>query len=236
MKRIRRARLSQTGGVRIPSLKPAEDLDWDAIRKELSDYFNSNEDAKHAKDALERLVAAGCDERSILQNLYLFCGGNPEAMRDLRAALDFAGCRKRMLDIAALLQKTQSGIRVAEQLLEDLGFTHNLTPDCSSLVRYADFLNRAAKIAYSNLASRRIGGRDQHLVYLCRMVEYVTGREHYGEVTDLVNATRQLYDPSSTETETAESIRKRVSRHGIDLGSELELIEMYKATRLPRPT
>lgn len=229
MKRLKRAGLSQAGGVRIPKLKPAGELDWDATRKELSDYFNSIKDAKDAKDALARLAAAGCDERKILQNLYLFCGGNAEAMRDLREALNFDGCRKRMLDIAALLHKALSEIPVAEQLLEDLGLTHNMTPDCSSLVRYADFLKSAAKIGYRNLASKRIGGRDQHLVYLCRMVEYVTGREHYREVADLVNATRRLYDPSSTETETEGSIRKRVSRHGIDLGSELELIEMHKA-------
>src|SRR6185437_5992103 len=108
-------------------------------------------------------------------------------------------------------------------LLEDLCITHTLTPDGSSLVRYADFLNRVGKLAYRNLVSKRISGRDQHLVFLSRFVERVTGGPHHRKIADMVNATRQRYDHNSTKIETEDSIRKRVSHHSPNFVVELEL-------------
>lgn len=224
MKKSIRARLSQPGDVPIPKLKPTDELDWHVVYEELRTYFNSKEDAKDAKNALERLVAAGCDERLILQNLYLFCGGNPDAMRNLREALNFKGCGERLLSIASLLQEASRSIPEADQLLAGLDMTHTLTPDTSRLEAYSELLEKAGSM-YQNRASKRVSGRDQHLGFLCRLVEYVTGREHYREVADLVNAAYQLYDPGSTKTETEESIRKRASRHSPEMADvELEMM------------
>jgi hypothetical protein len=225
MKRQRTVRPLQAGRAPIPKPKPTDELDWDVIQKELTEYFNSSEDATNAKamTALADLVSAGCRERTVIQNLYMFCGGNPEQMQAVRMALDYKGRKKRMLAIAAQLHKASSEIGVAEQLLQDLGFTHNFKPDCSSIDRYANFLNRVGKIAYRNRASKRVSGRDQHLVFLSRYVESVTGAPHHGEIADLVDATRLHYDGNYTKTETAHSIRKRVDRHSPNLIVELEL-------------
>jgi hypothetical protein len=219
MDRLRRARVVRTRGVPVP--KPTDELDWDAIHEELSGYFNSN---REARTALESLVAAGCRERAVLQNLYLFCGGRPQEMQAVRKALNFEGRRKRMLAIATLLKEASSEIGAAERLLEDLGLTHTLRPDCSSLDTYADFLNRVGKTAYRNLASGKISGRDQHLVFLAKYVESVTGDPHHREIAHLVDAMRLHYDRDYAERETPESIRKRVKRHSpnLILGLELE--------------
>jgi hypothetical protein len=217
----------------VPKLKPDDELHWDAIYAELGGYFISNKEGRIAKAALTTLVAAGCNEKWILQNLFLFCGGGPKPMQDLRRSLDFGRSKKKMLAIAKLLAEASSEIAVAEELAAELGITtHNLTPDRSKLAKYADLLQRLGRIAYQDLASHRISGRDQHLVYLCRMINIQTGKPHYSEIADLVNATRQFYDLGSPELTTAESIRKRVARYGLlDLGSELELAELKELLR-----
>ena len=214
-------------------LRPDDDLDWEVVKKELLERFNSR---RGARAALARLVAARCDEMAICQNLYLFCGGDPRAMQALRDDLGFDRRKKTMLRIAKLLEDASSEIEVAEQLLTDLGISHNMKPDVSSLVSYAGLLKRVGDVAYSKLAYKRISGRDQHLVYLSRMIVARTGKPHYRELADLVTSTRLLYDPNAPERETEDSIRKRISNYGlIDLGSELELIEMgYLLPKLRR--
>jgi hypothetical protein len=225
-------RLAEGTNRAVPKLKPSDELDWDAVIKALIGHFRSNDEASTAKEALARLVAAGCDEKEILQNLYAYCGGDPRAMQALRVAIDFGRCKKRMLAIAELLQKASSEIEPAEQLLTDLGLSHTMKPDVSSLEKYADLLRRVGKVAYRKLASKRISGRDQHLVYLARMIDALTGKPHYRELADLVNAMGLLYDPGTTKIETAESIRKRVSHYGLlDLVSEIDLIDMQRPHR-----
>jgi len=220
----------------ISKLRLTDEIVWDAICKEMNAHFNSNVGARPAKASLAELVARGCDDKKILQNLYLFCGGLPADMEAIRQQHDFAGCKKRMLAISRLLQDASSGIQNAETLLEDLGVTCHFTPDRPSLERYADFLKQLGAVAYRNLASKRITGRDQHLVYLCKMIYAVTGARRYREVAELVTATRQFYDHESTDVETAMSIRKRVTRYRgfrrqpiLDFDSELELLAMEKA-------
>ncbi len=67
------------------------------------------------------------------------------------------------------------------------------------------------------------------------MIDALTGKPHYRELADLVNAMRLLYDPGTKRIDTAESIRKRVSHHGLlDLGSELEFIIMQTTPRASR--
>ena len=231
MRRRKRIEVKEGTIGAVRRLKPTDELEWDVVQPELSTYLKSTKDAK---DALACLVAAGCDETSVLRNLYLFCGGKPEEMRAVRTALNLRGSKSRMLAIADLLQKASSEVQVAEQMLADQSLNHTLTPDCAALDRYADFLRRVGEHVYDKLASERISGRDQHLVYLCRLVERFTGREHYRELTDLVNAARRLYQPGSTKIETVETIHKRVWRNrrlvfGSELEQELELIEDSKA-------
>jgi integrase len=139
-----------------------------AVPQELRGYFNSSNDATpaKAKAALASLVAAGCDERSVLQNLYLFCGGNPEEMNGVRRALNFKGSKKRMLAIAALLQKTSSEIRFAERLLADLGLPHTMTPDCAALDMHADFLNRVGRFAYAEKCDYAVSNPTKGVAYL----------------------------------------------------------------------
>lgn len=235
MRRRKRTGLTEGTKRAVSKLKPTDELAWDAVIKELIGHFNSNDDARTAKAALARLVAAGCDKSEILQNLYMYCGGDPRAMQALRVAIDFGRCKKRVLAIAELLQKASSEIGAAEQLLTDLGVSHTMKPDVSSLEKYADLLRRIGEVAYRKLASKCTSGRNQHLVYLSRMIDALTGKPHYRELADLVNAMRLLYDPGTKRIDTAESIRKRVSHHGLlDLGSELELIQMQTTPRASR--
>jgi hypothetical protein len=200
-------------GLTVPKLKPTDELDWNVIKKELIEYFSSNTETCAARDALAILVGAGCDEGAILQNLYLFCGGHAGAMQALRNDLDFGRRKKRLLAIAELLQKTSSEIGIADELLVDIGVYCYFSPDKSNLETYAVLLRRVAGGVYRRLASKRITGRDQHLVYLSRMILSITGRPHYRELTDLVNATRMLHNPESKKMDTVESIRKRISHY-----------------------
>src|SRR5215467_8607654 len=142
MQEPRKSRRPQTGGAPIANPKPTDEVVWEDICKELTEYFNSSEVTAHAKAAFSRLVDAHCRKEIILQNLYLFCGGNREHIKAVRKTLNFKGRRKRMLAIAALLEKVPSEIEVAEQLLHDLNANHNMKPDCPSISAYANLLNR----------------------------------------------------------------------------------------------
>ena len=165
MKKSIRARLSRPGDVPIPKLKPTDELDWHVVYEELRTYFNSKEDAKDAKNALERLVAAGCDERLILQNLYLFCGGSPDAMRNLREALNFKGCGERLLSIASLLQEASRSIPEAGPAVGRPGYDSH--PDAGYLASRS-ILGTPGKSRsmYQNRASKRVSGRD-HILAFC---------------------------------------------------------------------
>jgi hypothetical protein len=233
MQRPKRTKTAEKDNISIPKLNPTDELVWDAIYEELIKHFNSKEESRSAKDALARLVAARCDERLILQNLFLFCGGEPKAWRALQEAIDFDRCRKRMLAIGELLEKASSEIQVAEQLLTDLDMTCYFTPDRHNLEKYGQLLQRVGNVVYPKLASRRISGRDQHLVFLCRMVELVTGRPHYRELAELVTATRRHFDSDWNGTETEDGIRKRVSGH-VWTGARIEL-EMMGPQKASRP-
>lgn len=218
----------------MPRLKLTDELDWNAIAEELTEHFNSNKETRAAKDALARLESAGCDKRIILQNLYLFCGGDPHSMQSLRKAMDFEGRRRKILAIGELLEAASSGIQVAEELLADLDLTCYFTPDRFKLEKYAELLKRIGNTVYRELTSKRVSGRDQHLLFLCRMVGRVTGKPHYREIADLVTATKRHYSPAWTGVETEDGIRKRVSRHGptdVGIELELELMELRKASQ-----
>jgi hypothetical protein len=207
----------------LRTLKPTDELDWVKICEELKTSLNSD-----GRRALVKLAAAGCGEREILQNLYLFCGGNPYEMRKLRKDLDFPRTKKKVLKIARLLFDATSEIPVAERLLRDLGLsTWNIIPETSKIEQFAVLLSRVGETAYSQLASQKVSGRDQHLVYLCALIKVRTGRLHYAEVADLVNAIQLAYRPGSLEIATERSIRARVSYHRPpDLGSALELMKI----------
>jgi hypothetical protein len=195
-----------------PRLRPTDELDWDTIAKELTKHFDSVEQAG-ARSALSKLMAAGCEERAILQNLYLFCGGDPQAMKDLRIQMDFANLKKQILRIAALLESVPSEIQTANKLLTDLGITLYFTPDSSSLQQFTKLLKQVGQRVLKDLAYGRVSGRDQHLVYLCWMITAATGRPHYQEIADLVASTERFYNPKPAEIVTADLIRKRVRNY-----------------------
>jgi hypothetical protein len=188
------------------------------------------------KQALKALVDADCDESIILQNLYLFCGGNPETTKAVRKELKFDDRSETMLEIACLLRKTSSKIPIAEELLADLDVTtHNVTPEGAALDQYAALLEWAAK-QYHKLGNGKISGRDQHLVFLFRYIQRVTVQEHYREIADLVNATRDFYYPGTAEDETYESIRKRISRHSRHQDChDVEIEATLETTKLRQP-
>ena len=83
-----------------PRLKPTDELDWDAIAKQLTKHFDSVEQVG-ARSALSKLVAAGCEERAILQNLYLFCGGDQNAMKNPRTPVSYTHLSPYLSDVVS---------------------------------------------------------------------------------------------------------------------------------------
>jgi hypothetical protein len=78
-----------------------------------------------------------------------------------------------------------------------------------------------------DLATERISGRDQHLVFLAKMIELKTGRKYYPELAELADAVRSIYDSNYRAEHTADSIRKLVDRYGpLDLESAWELEDL----------
>jgi len=88
----------------------------------------------------------------------------------------------------------------------------------------AEFLERLANTIIKDLATKRISGRDQHLVFLAKLIERKTGRKYYPELAELANAVRSIYDSKYKAEHTADSIRKLVDRYGpLDFESAWEL-------------
>src|SRR5215467_808180 len=164
-----------TGRIRkstILKLKPDDELVWADICQRLRDHFNKED--HQAKVALSKLVQAGCDEWEILQNAYLFCGGDAQQMTLLRDSYDFKGLKRRILKAAESLQQASDRIRSTEKILEDLGVICHFTPNLES---YIGFLKRFGKVAFRDLANKRISGRDQHLAYLLYLIKSNTGKQ-----------------------------------------------------------
>jgi hypothetical protein len=80
-----------SGTTKKPASSGSKEIHWETVLLELKTHIDSD---RSAENALKVLVARGGEERKILQSLFLFCGGNPHAMRMLREELNFVRTRK----------------------------------------------------------------------------------------------------------------------------------------------
>lgn len=205
-------------------------IDWDSVIADIQRYINSH---AHAKQALGKLLEAGCDKKTILAGLYLYCGGKPEMTKGVKK--DFGYRKKKTLALSRQLKEVAEAIEAVETYLTDYGIVCHFTPETSNLRAYAKVLQRVGKTVFRDLASKRISGRDHHIVILCRKVKLATGSPHYNELAELINAVRVGYDPNAREETDAESLRKRISRYGLlDLQTEMEFDELRRSPETRR--
>ena len=208
-------------------------IDWNSIVDEVHDHINSH---RAARKALAKLLRAGCDKKAILLGIYLYCGGDPEKTAMIkRVKKEFGDYKKRILALSQQLREVAQEIEAVEPYFSVSGIVCHFTPDTSNLKAYAEFLQRLRKEVFRGLASKRISGRDHHIVFLCRTVRLITGRPHYDELAELIYAVRVGYDPRAREDTDAESLRKRIRRYG-RLGplTILELDELRKSLETSR--
>jgi hypothetical protein len=201
-------------------------LDWDHILVETKRHVHSD---SLASDALRDLIKAGCDEKRILRDLVLFCGGEPEKLKTIKKALSYQKTRVR--DIARTLREAVTGIHYAQEHLAEAGIQCNYTPDTKNLVDYAQLLEMLSDKVLP--PRKRLSGRDQHLAYLAKTIEAVTGRQHYPELAALVAAVEFAYNRKLVRARGATDLRKLVDRTPLDLDSMYELQEL-KASKQRR--
>jgi hypothetical protein len=194
------------------------EIDWAQAIPELEEHIGKS---NRAKAALDTLVRAGCDRELVLRKLYEFGGGFPEQASAAKAA--YSERREYILKVSNDLREVAGKIEKAHKYLSDMGLV--VHSDRANTLRLdADFLKRLANTIVKDLATERISGRDQHLVFLSKMIELRTGRKYYLELAELADAVRSLYDSTYKADHTADSIRKLVSRYGLlDFESAREL-------------
>jgi hypothetical protein len=197
--------------------KTEDEIDWNEICAKLKNHFNSSDEKAFAGRALAQLVRLGCDERGVLQDLFLYCGGNSFQIQAIRRQLDFPGKRKRLLRIARLLLEVSAELEFAESELLELGFEdiREFAPSAAKLRQYGRLLSRIGDRVYAPLASGKISGREQHLLHLCRGVRDQTKmrKPYYPQIAELVSATRRCYRRAAADETTADSIRQLVDSH-----------------------
>jgi hypothetical protein len=205
-----------------------DDIVWEDVLLEMKKHVQSN---SYATNALRKLTERGCPERSILRDLYLFCGVEPEKMKKVRKAL--ANQKEQILSIAKTLRQASTGIDFAEGYIFELGVECHFTPDARNLLEYAKLLERLHDRVLP--PKKRLSGRDQHLAYLARMVKANMGREHYRELADLVNAVELAYNPKLHKPRGEQALRKLVDRTSLVCHSTFELKELRDSMRRKVP-
>jgi hypothetical protein len=163
-----------------------------------------------AEKALETLKRAGCDQESILTNLYLYCGPVPMAPDEtmdigLKQAKQFD---KRVGALASRLKEDATELKtVAGEWPKYTGghFSTELPSRMHSMAETLELLHGDSK-------SHRmaISGRNQHLFYLVQLVIAATGDQHYDQLADLIGAVQA--DPKGKKIPTPASLRKKVER------------------------
>lgn len=196
-----------------------DEFDWDRVLLELKRLVQSD---SSARNALRKLIRRGCDERAILRDLYLFCGGEPAKLKRVKRALAYQ--KKNIGKIAETLREAAAGIEYAEKHISEAGVECHFTPDTKNLLAYANLLYRLHERVLP--PKKRLSGRDQHLAYLARTIEAVTGRAHYRDLADLVSAIEIAYDPKLKKLRGAGALRKLVDRTLLDSDSIFELQEL----------
>lgn len=196
-------------------------FDWDA---ELSTTRGHIEADPEAKCAFDLLVQKGCPEFLILQNTFLYCGGDPKAIRSI--GQEFRRQKERMAAVSKQLLGVADGIDVLTPFINSYLDTEiHFTPDTKQMRAYATALKRIAGEILKGMDNRRKGGRDQHLVFLHQVIHRTTGRDHYAEIAAITDAVAIGYDPHYAGSHDAEDIRKLIKRSDmLDLMSELSEI------------
>jgi hypothetical protein len=192
--------------------------------------------SKKAATALNELVEAGCNRKEVLWALYKFCGGSPAEADAVKHV--FAARRDFLLRYSKRIKRVVSDLKIAESCLSDMElgavFPQNLVEPILSL---AEFLGNLANTVVKHYSWGRTSGRDHHLVHLAMMIEKATGRQHYKELADLVDAIRLGYDPMCQKAETADTIRNLVDRNKpLDLAFSSEAKRKRKPRISKQPT
>jgi len=205
---------------------------WSEIIPEVERHVSAS---PAAKAALDTLVGKGCDRSRILTALYAYCGGSQDMVRAVKK--EFRWKRDSISKLAERLEKrVVPEIKKAESILDDAGFAVSSSA-VEVIESYAEFLRDLANAVLQAPGSGRITARDQHLRFLSEMVEIITGREHYVELTELTAAVRLGYT-DDTGTATAANIGtlvRRIRRQGpLDLEHLQELEELKELK--PRPS
>jgi hypothetical protein len=195
-----------------------EEIIWEHVIPELEKNIAKTNSAKAALDTVVRAIG---DRNRVLRKLYNFGGGSPDLARAVKAA--FSQRRKYILKVSQNMREVAGEIEKAHKYLCDMDLA--VHSDCANTLRlHADFLERLANTIVKDFATKRISGRDHHLVFLAKMIELKTGREHYRELAELADAVRSMYDSTYRADHTADSIRKLVDRYGpLDFESAREL-------------
>lgn len=200
--------------------RPAwDEIVWEKALLEIRKHVQSD---TYATNALRKLTERGCQEEAILRDLYLFCGAEPQKMKKVRQTLAFQ--KKRIRSIAETLRQVATDIDYAEKRILELGIKCYFTPDTDNLLTYAKLLQRIHDRVMP--PKKRLSGRDQHFAYLARTVEAITGRKHYRELADLVNAVERGYNPKPLKLRGEQALRKLVDRTPLDSDSMFEIKEL----------
>jgi hypothetical protein len=202
-----------------------KEIDWESVIPKLKDYIEASKDAGEAKLALETLVKLGCDRDLILHRLHMYAGGSRADVTTLKRAFQY---RRDFVSKLSnrLKNEVAPAIARANSYLDDAGIDLITTLE-EDVLCYADLLDRLNKSFLSDLASKRISGRDHHLVFLAKMIEAVTGTPHYKELAVLADTVALAFDPGCKAIHTAESMRKLVKRYGpLDFESAWELQQL----------
>lgn len=172
--------------------EPSE-IEWDKVFSEIEASFASN---TAACDALEILVGHGCNRAYVLRSLYLFCGLYPNELGALRKELRVH--KKKVTKTVKMVRTLASGIdEMAEWLAEADCYCH-FAPAPENLRSYANFLRRMWVVLPP---TKRLSGRDHHIVKLVEHVESRTSEKLWRQITDLVDAVSALYNPEGLTKE-----------------------------------
>jgi hypothetical protein len=197
-----------------------EEIIWGHVIPELEKNIAKTNRAKAALDTVARAIG---DRDLVLKKLYNFGGGSPELARAVKAA--FSQRRKYVLKVSQNMRDVAGEIEKAHKYLSDMDLVVH-SDRANTLRSDADFLERLANTIVKDLATKRISGRDHHLVFLARLIESKTDRKYYRELAELADAVRSMYDSNYRADHTADSIRKLVDRYGpLDFESAWELEE-----------
>jgi hypothetical protein len=91
--------------------------------------------------------------------------------------------RQSLLRFSKRLTRLPYELESATSDLADIEMEIVIPEDVIKPIRtLAELFKRIADSFLKRYSSRRISGRDHHLVYLATMIEKVTGREHYKEL------------------------------------------------------